>query len=144
MIKSTGIILAFLLLTGCALPKAPHYIDTSDYSVPTQGMAGVYYYSWKTGIYGAGYDVKFEVDDIVYSTINTGEWDYFEMKPGTHDIPMTWHTTIPVTMVAGTNYFFRGYITNFSPFIVTTYNEKEIQEALENIRSGHYEQANVD
>ncbi|AHI33419.1 hypothetical protein AU15_20905 [Marinobacter salarius] len=103
-----------LSLVGCAsTPKvAP---DMRAYSTPTEGTAGIYFYQWKTGMMGAMSDVKFVLNDEVLGRINTGEWLYFEVEEGTHEVRLLggiFQQARPLEFVKGQNYFFRGALLN--------------------------------
>lgn len=80
-----------LALSGCAttftLPASgPAPVDMSSYSTPSEGKSGIYFYQWKSGIWGAYRDVRFRLDDKVMGKINTGEWLYLEVPAGPHEL----------------------------------------------------------
>jgi hypothetical protein len=138
--------LAVVIFSGCASTPVPP-IDTSQYSTPTKGMAGIYFYQLKTGIIGAGSDVKFILDDKIFGKINTGEWLYFEENPGIHKyrfIGGPFPSFVPIEFKEGQNYFFRGFLSSGMDHVVWINNKEAIDSAFENIKSGRYEKGDVD
>jgi len=135
-----------LSLVGCAsTPKvAP---DMRAYSTPTEGTAGIFFYQWKTGIMGAMSDVKFVLDEEVLGRINTGEWLYFEVEEGTHEVRILggpFPQARPLEFVKGQNYFLRGALSNGMDVVVPIYSEDEIADAVKFIESGRYEHGDED
>lgn len=109
--------------------------------------AGYYFYQWKTGIFGALSDVKFVMNDEVLGSINTGEWLYFEVPAGPHEY--VWNGGIipqstEMEFHEGSNYFFRGFLSTGSDTVSYVDDEQEINETIENIKSGRYERGNAD
>ncbi|WP_146164628.1 MULTISPECIES: DUF2846 domain-containing protein [Halomonas] len=142
--KRTLFLIAFSFISGCA---ATDYKDlnldtTSDFRSPTHGKSGVYVYQWKTGILGAGSDVDFEIKGYPELSLNTGEYGYFEVKPGNYEYKLSggiFPQYIPVEFEPDQNYFFRAFLLNFSDYAVLVREQNEINEAQENISSGRYE-----
>lgn len=131
---------AMVTLSGCAITPKPQ-IDMSSYSKPTTGTAGVYFYQWKTGIFGALSDVKLVIDDKVLGSVNTGEWMYLEVPAGAHKYNMTngmGALKINLSFAEGGNYFFRGQLVNFSDTVYLINDEQEVAEVIKNMESGRY------
>jgi len=137
---TTFVLLALLLLNGCAVTPIP---DSSWVSIPEIEKAGVYFYQQKTGIFGSLYDVSLYIDDEKLGEINTGEWLYFEVPPGKHTYDLNAgqliSNPIPVEFESGNNYFFRGFITMGSAHVVLIKNHQEIKYVANKIKSGWYE-----
>ena len=113
----------------------------SSYSKPTPGMAGVYFYQWKTGILGAASDVKFVLDGQIRGSINTGEWLYFEVPEGKHNYRLIgglFPGEIEHQFTAGQNYFFRGVLSSFTDTVLWVNDAVAIDETVSNIKSGRY------
>lgn len=136
--------LAFLFLTGCSVTpyKELNLDTTSNFSLPTEGKAGIYVYQWKTGVLGAGLDVNFQIKGQQKVPLNTGEYAHFEIAPGLYEYKILGgftDTFVPVEFDANTNYFFRAVLFQFSDLIHLIRDQKEIDEAKANILSGRYE-----
>jgi hypothetical protein len=140
------VVLCTFFLFGCATktivpPKPTPQIDTSSFSTPASGMAGIYFYQWKTGVFGAAYDVSFVLDGKALGKINTGEWLYFDVPPGKHKYKMA-GAPIPIDVEVdfevGKTYFFRGKIRNLMSEVFLMQNLEEIQESFQNIKIGRY------
>ena len=137
-------LLAFLVLSGCSVTpyKELNLDTTSNFSLPTEGKAGIYVYQWKTGIIGAFSDVNFQIKGQQKVPLNTGEYAHFEIDPGVYEYKVLGGFSdifVPVEFDANTNYFFRAAISQFSDAIYLNRDQKEIDEAKENISSGRYE-----
>lgn len=143
---------AFLIasgLAGCAsVPYEQLKLDTtSNFQKPTADKAGIYVYQWKSGILGAAMDVNFEIKGQPKLPLNTGEYGYFEVAPGEYKYKVIGGlapTFIPVKFDAGQNYFFRAVLVNFSDRSFLIRDQREINEAKENILSGRYKLHHVD
>lgn len=142
------LILFFLtvIASGCAT-NGNMPMGSTQFTKPTDGMTGIYFYQWKKGIIGAAYDVRFVLDDKVLGQINTGEYMYFEVSPGVHKVRIlhglsSFH--LPVEFKADMNYFFRGHISGFSQNVIWVNDDIEIQEVVKNIKSGWYEAGDLD
>ena len=138
--------LAIATITGCAITPQPQ-LDMSNYSTPSVGTAGVYFYQWKTGIIGAGSDVKFLINGKALGAINTGEWLYMEVPAGQQNFRMIggiFPADIPFQFHERQNYFFRGQLVDFSDQVIWVNDKKEIDEAIANIESGRYEKGDID
>jgi len=135
-----------VLLSGCmTVPFEPtKLVDTSWYSKPSEGNAGIYFYQYKSGIWGAAYDVGFKLDGEVLGKINTGEWLYFEVPAGIHEYYSTITLNRELNFIAGQNYFFRGGVDGFTSNVVLVIDEPANNRALKNIESGRYEHGDVD
>lgn len=133
-------LIAGVLMTGCGV-SLTRPIDTSSFSKPSPGKAGVYFYSWKTGIIGSYSDVKLIMNDQVLGQINTGEYLYREQSPGKYKYRAV-GGILPfyadIELVEGQNHFFRGAIVNFRDSVAWMNTEQELSEAQENIRNGRY------
>jgi hypothetical protein len=143
------IALSLLVLSGCTvIPYKERNLDTtSNFKKPTEGMAGVYVYQWKSGIIGAGRDVDFEIKGQPIISLNTGEYGYFETPPGQYEYKFRgglYTVYLPVEFEANHNYFFRAALINFSDRASLVPFQVEIDEVKENIMSGRYEWYNVD
>lgn len=115
---------------------------TSNFRMPSEGMAGVYVYQWKSGPIGALFDVDFEIKEGPTVSLNTGEYGYFEIEPGQYEYKVTgglWDTFVPVEFQTDQNYFFRAALVNASDHAFLIRSQQEINEAKENIRTGRYE-----
>jgi hypothetical protein len=140
------------LFAGCATktvvpPKATPQIDTSSRSTPVVGMSGIYFYQWKSGVFGSGHDVSLVIDGKDLGGINTGEWLYFEIPAGTHKYKMVGGPVpidVEVNFEAGRTYFFRGKVRNFMSEVFLMQNIEEIQEAFQNIQTGRYKKRSND
>lgn len=146
LVRNFIALICVAMITGCAVSPKPH-VDTSWYTQPSEGKAGIYVYQWKTGIHGAISDVKFVLNDQVMTKLNTGEWDYFEVSPGVYEFRLfggPFPQTEDLTFEAGKNYFFQAALANAMDMVLPVYNEEDIREAIENIKSGRYEKADVD
>ena len=143
------IIMSAVLFTGCTvIPYEELNLDTtSNFKSPKEGRAGVYVYQWKTGIYGAGSDVDFELKGYPELPLNTGEYGYFEVSPGEYEYKFSggiFTQYVPVKFEANQNYFFRARLHNFTDQSFLIRDQVEINEAKENILSGRYEEHTVD
>jgi len=133
------LLLLLLLISGCVKIPPP---DMSWYSTPKKGYSGVYFYQYKTGLLGSGFDVKFILDEtMTMAKINTGEWAYFEVPAGNHKyrfrggiVPLHFE----LDFVENQNYFFRGMLLDFFDQVTLTKDTVEIKEVIRNIESGHY------
>jgi hypothetical protein len=141
------IALAFLVavsVAGCSMtPYQDLNLDTtSDFRMPSDDMAGIYVYQWKSGIIGAMMDVDFEIKGEPIISLNTGEYGYFEVEPGQYEYKLTgglWDTFIPVKFQADKNYFFRAVLVDASDRSFLVRSQSKIDEAKKNIQSGRYE-----
>lgn len=144
MIKKAATLAAALLVSGCSMtPYEDLNLDTtSNFKSPSEGMAGVYVYQWKSGIFGAGFDVDFEIKGQPVISLNTGEYGYMEVEPGAYEYKLMggiFKQYVPVTFEADENYFFRAQLSNASDTAVLGRNQLEIDSAKRNISSGRYE-----
>lgn len=135
------ILIAAIFIQGCATSTPAPQVDMSGYSKAAPGMAGIYFYQWKTGIFGSLSDVKFVLDGQVLGSINTGEWMYLEVLAGEHKyrlksglIPID----IPHQFTAGQNYFFIGKLNGFTDSVVWINDIEKINEVVVNMESGRY------
>lgn len=138
-----------LCLTACAVaPYKDLNLDTtSNFKSPTKGMAGVYVYQWKSGILGAGMDVNFQIKGQRTVSLNTGEYGYFEVAPGTYEYKViggNQNLYAPVEFEADQNYFFRAVLLQFSDHSFLVRDQIEIDDAKKNISTGRYEVYDVD
>ena len=138
-----------LAVTGCAVTpyKQLNLDTTSNFKVPTEGMAGIYVYQWKSGIIGAALDVKFEVKGQPAIALNTGEYGYFEIAPGNYEYKLMGGLIpvhLPVEFEANKNYFFRAQLVSAEDRAVLVREQAEINEAKKNILSGRYEIHDLD
>lgn len=143
------ILLALLTIAGCAIkPYEDLGLDTtSDFKIPTEGMAGLYVYQWKSGIFGAGLDVDFELMAGPKLSLNTGEYGYLEVAPGDYQYKILGGPRpvyAPLKLEAGENYFFRSYLSYGMDTSSLTRDQSEIDDAKRNIASGRYELNTVD
>lgn len=149
MLKIIVVSLFSFLVAACSVtPYDEKSLDTStNITEPTSGMAGVYVYQWKTGALGAGFDVDFEIKGKKEISLNTGEYAYFEIEPGSYEYKLQggiFPTYIPVTFKAGYNYFFRSAVSMVMDNSFLISDQKEIDEAKKNITSGYYELHSID
>ena len=139
--KYFSALVAAIFIQGCATgPPAPQ-VDMSSYSKAAPGMAGVYFYQWKTGIYGSSSDVKFVLDGRVLGRINTGEWIYMEVPEGKHNYRLSgglFPIDIPHQFNAGQNYFFIGQLSGFEDSVVWINDAEKIKDVISNMESGRY------
>lgn len=147
--KFVLIIISVMLFTGCTvIPYEQLNLDsTSNFKSPKDGQAGIYVYQWKSGIFGAGSDVDFEIKGYPELPLNTGEYGYFEVLPGDYEYKLSggvFEQYAPVKFEANQNYFFRAFLLNFSDHSVLIRDQAEINEAKENVANGHYEEHSVD
>ena len=136
-------------LVGCAVvPYEQLRLDTtSNFRQPPPDRAGIYVYQWKSGILGAAMDVNFEIKGQPKIALNTGEYGYLEVLPGEYEYKLRGGLAqlfIPVKFEAGQNYFFRAALVNASDLSFLVRDQKEIDEAKQNILSGRYELNDVD
>lgn len=140
------LLLSVIFTVGCtSVPRTP--VDMSEYSTPTEGFSGVYFYQHKTGVFGSLYDVKYVVDKQVLGKINTGEWLYLEVPTGEHKYTFSGGFLpqyLPFTFAEKQNYFFRGSIFQMAPYVVWINDEEKIRTVIQNIESGRYEPGNLD
>lgn len=144
----TAMIITFGLAGCVAVPYEQLKLDsTSNFRKPAPDKAGIYVYQWKVGILGAAMDVNFEVKGQPKIALNTGEYGYLEVPPGEYEYKLFGGlapTFIPVKFDAGQNYFFRSALVNFSDVSFLIRDQKEIDEAKQNILNGRYELHDVD
>ena len=141
------ILLVILVFTGCATVKPTSYKDlnldtTSNMTNPKQGKSGIYVYQWKSGIFGAAFDVDFEIKGQSKIPLSTGEYGYFELEPGPYEykaIGGIFQYFIPVEFESNKNYFFRASISNAIPGAALVRDQLEIDQAKKNILTGRYE-----
>lgn len=143
------IALSLLVLSGCTvIPYKERNLDTtSNFNKPTEGMAGVYVYQWKSGIVGAGFDVDFEIKGQPIISLNTGEYGYIEVLPGKYEYKYAGGILkryVPVEFEANQNYFFRAFLNNLTGYSGLILYQEEIDETKVNIMSGRYEWHSVD
>ena len=136
-------------IAGCAgMPYEELRLDTtSNFRKPPVERVGIYVYQWKSGILGAAMDVNFEIKGQPKIALNTGEYGYLELPPGEYEYKLFGGlapTFIPMKFDAGQNYFFRSALVNFSDISFLIRDQKEIDEAKQNILSGRYELNEVD
>ncbi|MGB0219366.1 MAG: DUF2846 domain-containing protein [Sinimarinibacterium flocculans] len=148
-ITFTASLMIATCLCGCAItPYEQLGLDTtSGFRAPPSDKAGVYVYQWKSGIVGAGMDVDFELSGQPTIALNTGEYGYMEVPPGEYQYKLIGGlgpVFVPVTFLAGQNYFFRAALVNFSDQVVLVRDQHEIDAAKQNIASGRYEYHDVD
>ena len=139
-------VITVILVGGCATGPVQQ-VDASHYSTPKTGTAGVYFYQWKTGILGAGSDVKFVLDGQVLGAINTGEWLYFEVPTGKHKYRFKgglFPIEIEHDFREKQNYFFRGILSNFTDTVFWINDLIEIDDTMKHIQSGRYEKGDID
>ena len=113
-----------------------------SFRTPAQGKAGIYVYQWKTGIFGAGMDVGFEIKGLPEVFLNTGEYCYFEVAQGAYEYKFRggiFKQYFPVKFEVNQNYFFNAKISNFSDFVYLVRSQTEIDEAKNNILTERYE-----
>lgn len=142
------VVVCFFLIGGCsAVPYKHLNLDTtSGFKVPEIGKAGIYVYQWKTGPFGAGFDVDFELTDYPPLSLNTGEYGYFEVHPGDYEYKFSgglFDSYIPVSFEANENYFFRAYFS-MGDYSLLIRSQNEIDEAKKNILTGRYEHHLID
>ena len=143
------IALSLLMLSGCTvIPYKERNLDTtSNFKYPKDGMAGIYVYQMKKGIFGAARDVDFEIKGQPIISLNTGEYGYFEVPPGKYEYKFSGgilNKYVPVEFDANQNYFFLASLRNFTDHSVLIPFQEEIDETKANIMSGRYEWYSVD
>jgi Protein of unknown function (DUF2846) len=148
-IKCLAALLIAVGLAGCAaVPYDQLKLDsTSNFRKPTLDKAGIYVYQWKSGIFGAIADVKFEIKGQPKIALNTGEYGYLELPAGDYEYKLIgglFPAFIPVKFAVGHNYFFRAALANLSDHSFLIRDQLEIDEAKKNILSGRYELHDVD
>lgn len=136
-------------LAGCAItPYENLNLDTtSNFRTPKEGTAGVYVYQWKRGVVGAAIDVNFEIKGHPAMPLNTGEYCYLELNPGSYDYKIKGGLLkqyAPVKLEANKNYFFVASLMNLSDYIGIVRDQSEIDAAKKNILSGRYEKCETD
>lgn len=147
--KLLKILLIAFILSGCSVtPYKDLNLDTtSNFTRPTEGKSGVYVYQWKSGILGAAFDVNFEIKGQPKIPLNTGEYAYFELNPGSYEYKLQGgflSQFVPIEVEANKNYFFRAALVNASDLIYLVHDQNEIDEAKKNISAGRYELFNID
>lgn len=141
-----GLSMLIIIISGCAT-SGNMPIGSTQFTKPSDGTSGIYFYQWKKGLYGAAYDVRFVLNEKVLGQINTGEYMYFEIQPGTHKVRIINGISsfdLPVEFKANLNYFFRGHISGFTQNVIWENDEVEISEVVKNIKSGRYEVGDLD
>jgi hypothetical protein len=139
-----------LIITGCAtrLPYKELDLDTtSNFTKPSDGKSGIYVYQWKTLTLGALLDVDFEIVGFPELSLNTGEYGYFEIAPGSYEYKFTgglFAQYQDVTIEADQNYFFRATVLQLSDSALLIREQHEIDDAKEFITNGKYEKHDVD
>lgn len=149
MLGYTAAAVIALGLGGCAVvPYEQRQLDTtSNFRVPPPDKAGIYVYQWKRGVIGSVFDVSFEIKGQRKIALNTGEYGYLEVPPGDYEYKLKggmFQIFLPVTFKAGQNYFFRAALVNASDMSALIADQKEIDEAKQNIVSGRYEFHDID
>ncbi|MCY6412205.1 DUF2846 domain-containing protein [Acinetobacter sp. VNH17] len=148
--KLALITLVSLFFVGCAaVPYEQLKLDTTtNFRVPSPNMSGIYVYQWKSGIYGAGRDVEFEIKGQPTISLNTGEYGYFEVSPGEYEYKWTGGILgkqyFPVKFEANKNYFFHAYLLNFTDRANLIKEQQKIDEVKKDILNGKYEVHNAD
>lgn len=86
------------------------------------------------------------LDGKVLGKINTGEWLYFDVLPGTYvyNIGGPFSFEGEVVLQADKTYFFRGALNNMMDENLLITSENEIKETFVNITSGRYEHGDID
>jgi hypothetical protein len=141
LIKYLLALVVAIAIQGCASYTPAPPVDMSNYSKPTAGTAGIYFYQWKSGIFGAFSDVKFVLDGQVLGSINTGEWLYFEVLEGNHSYRYRggpFKSDTPFQFDAGKNYFFLGKLRDGMDSVSWINDPVALDEATANISSGRY------
>lgn len=143
------VLLSLLVISGCStVPYEKLELDTtSNFTTPEKGKAGVYVYQWNIGVISSMFDVDFEIKGYPELPVNTGEYGYFEVSPGYHEFKYSgglWDSYEKILFEEGENYFFRAFLFHASDNAYLVRNQKEIDEAKENISSGRYELYTVD
>lgn len=143
--------IAFLpiFMVGCSVtPYEQLNLDTtSNFNSPSEGKSGVYVYQWKKGIVGSLVDVDFEIKGLSEISLNTGEYAYLELDPGSYEYLIAGGLIDQygaVTFESGQNYFFRAYLLNLSDHSSLIRDQEEIDATKKNILSGRYEHHLVD
>ena len=141
-----SILLSSLILAGCAgTPYKELNLDTSSrLTTPiNKELSGIYVYQWKTGFIGAALDVDFEIKGEPVITLNTGEYAYFEIKPGQYEYKLAGglfgKIYAPVEFEPNKNYFFSAQLQMGGDTVGLVRDQLEIDEAKENILTGRYE-----
>lgn len=135
---------------GCAsVPYEQLKLDTTtNFRVPSPDKSGIYVYQWKSGIWGAGWDVDFEIKGQPKIPLNTGEYGYFEVSPGDYEYKwmggMLGKQYLPVKFEANQNYFFHAFLLQGADRANLIRDQKKIDEAKQNILSGKYELYDAD
>ncbi|MFM5035309.1 hypothetical protein [Aeromonas media] len=150
--KSFIIVMMLMFIGGCSTSARVPYekmgLDTtSNFNIPTKGKAGIYVFQWKTGVLGAGWDVDCGFKGGPEISLNTGEYGYLEVSPGQYEYRFTggvFPMYFPLKIEADKNYFFRGFLLSATDHCILVMDQKEIDEAKENIKSGRYELNTVD
>lgn len=144
------ILVLFFFLSGCATTtpyKELNLDTTSGFKAPTKGMAGIYVYQIKKGIFGSAFDVNFEIKGEKKIALNTGEYGYFEIKPGRYEYKLKgglFPIYIPVDFDANENYFFRASLLNASDVSVLIRDQLEIDDVKSKMMKNYYEPHDVD
>lgn len=142
--KHYYIALLTMFIVGCSVtPYEQLNLDTtSNFKSPSEGKSGVYVYQWKRGVIGAAFDVDFEIKGHPKVSLNTGEYAYFELAPGSYEYLFAGgliEQYAPVKFAPGQNYFFRAYLLNASDYAALIRDQEEVDAAKRNILSGRYE-----
>lgn len=144
------ILLSIMLISGCATvtPYKELNLDTtSDFNIPKEGKAGIYVFQYKTGIFGAEFDVNFEIKGMPKIPLNTGEYAYLEIDPGLYEYKQRGgliQSFGSIQFEAGKNYFFCAKLLNLSDFIYLVTKQNQINQAKKDILNGKYELNTVD
>lgn len=127
-----------IALTGCATPPATTIDTTRDFTTPAAGKAGLYFYRWNTGLFGAAVDTDVVVDGKKAADIDNGEFFYLEVEGGAHTVIMVKGLLQDVTrdfaFVAGRNYFFRGATNMGADLVWPITADEEILDAQLHIK----------
>ncbi len=142
--KKIMLFVCVLIISGCSItPYKDLGLDTtSNFNTPTPGRSGIYVYQLKMGIYGAIYDVNFEIKDGPTASLNTGEYATFEIDPGMYEYKFSGgfiDSFVPVEFEPNQNYFFHARISNFTDLIYLVRDQDAVNAAKKNILSGRYE-----
>lgn len=148
-IKITILSLAIASISGCASTSYhDRNLDTlSNMTKPSENKAGIYVYQVKSGIIGAAVDASFSIKGQPEVTLNTGEYAYFEIPPGEYEYRLSgglFQNYIPFEARAGQNYFFAASMQAFRSSSNLVIDQRLIDEAKNNIKTGRYELNTVD
>ena len=136
------------MLAGCtATPYKERNLDTtSNFKLPEKGKSGVYVYRYKTFL-GRAIGVDFKIKGVPEATLNVGEYIYFEVEPGNYEYLSSGgliQKYIPVNFEEDQNYFFRVFLLFQSDTAVLVGDQKEIEDAKNDILSRKYERRLLD